>query len=84
MAGSSVGENEVFVTLIQVAREDAEVRSTLLSILSLDSFNRKSFLGGWAGRMRLQGAPEDFVQALLYLRDDQVAAKALEILRESN
>ena len=76
-----VSDNETFITLMRVAREDPEIRQSLTAILSLDSFNRKSLLASWAMDMKRKGAPEDFVQAILYLRDDEVANQAAVIIR---
>ena len=72
--------NETFVRLIQVAREDPEIREQLLSILSLDKFNRKSALHSFLEKMRFMKAPEEFLSAIACFLDDQVAEKALELL----
>lgn len=79
----SISEDETFVTLIRVAQEDVEVRKQLLSILSLDSFNRKSALNSFINEMRLRKAPKDFVAAIANLLDDAVAEKALEVIHKA-
>lgn len=78
--GKLVSDDETFVALIQVAREDPEIRKVLKNLLKLDDMNRMSMLGGWLEELRLKGAPDDFVQALGYLKDPDVAKKALEVI----
>jgi hypothetical protein len=76
-----VSDNETFVNLIRVARESGEIREELGSILALDDFNRKSALNTLIERLRYKQAPEAFISALETLLDDDVAAKALELIR---
>jgi hypothetical protein len=66
--------------LIQVAKEDSEIREQLLSILSLDKFNRKSAIHSFLEQMRLKKAPEGFQSAITGFLDDRVAEKARELL----
>ena len=77
----SVSDNETFVRLIQAAMEDEELRSQLVGILSLDSFNRQSALNRFLVEMRLKQAPQEFVAAIASFLDDGVAEKALAILK---
>jgi len=77
---SLIADDETFVSLIQLAREDSEIGQRLLGLLGLDDFNRKSFLGSWIEEARLRGAPEEFVRALGYLRDDEIAHQTRELL----
>jgi hypothetical protein len=74
------GVDETFIRLIQIAREDLKIREQLLSILSLDAFNRKSALNTYIYNMKLKGAPNEFVSAIAFFLDDEVAEKALSIL----
>jgi hypothetical protein len=80
----SVGDNEAFVKLIQVAKEDSTIHKTLVSILSMDPFQRKSAIGSLIEDMQLKGAPKKFVAAIANLRDDKVADKALAILLDKS
>jgi len=80
----SVGDSEVFIRLIQVAKEDKNIHKSLVSILSMDSFQRKSAMGSLIEDMRLKGAPKDFVAAIAILRDDAIAEKALAILIDTS
>ena len=76
----SVGDNEAFVKLIQVAKEDSNINKTLISIISMDPFQRKSAIGSLIEDMQLKGAPKKFVAAIANLRDDKVADRALAML----
>jgi len=71
----TVADNETFVTLIRVAREEPEVRKTLAAILGQPAFHRKSLLNSLIEEMRLKGAPVAFVSALGALLDDGVAER---------
>ncbi|MBF0120029.1 MAG: hypothetical protein HQK79_14435 [Desulfobacterales bacterium] len=79
----NIDENETFVTLIQVALENQEIKESLLNILSLDNFNRKSALNTFIEHMTFKQAPKKFVTAIACLIDDAVAQKALKILSNS-
>jgi hypothetical protein len=72
--------SEPFVTLIRVAQENPDVRSRLLGILSLDTFNRKSALNTLMEDMRLRGAPKALIEAMAGLLDERVAKKTFEML----
>ena len=76
----TVGDNEVFVTLIRVAQEDADVRRTLIGILKQPPFHRKSMLNTLIQTMKAQRAPAEFVAAIAALLDDEVAQKAAEVI----
>jgi len=81
-SASSVGDNEAFVKLIQVAREDSGIHQTLVAILSMDPFQRKSALGSLLEDMQLRGAPKKFIAAIANLKDDTVAKRALALLTD--
>lgn len=76
----SAGDDETFVRLIQIARDDPEIREKILGFLRLDSFNRQSALNTFIQQMKLKGAPREFVSAVACFLDDQVAENALAIL----
>jgi hypothetical protein len=78
------GVSDTFVRLIEIAQEDLEIKQQILSILSLDSFNRKSALNTYIQNMKLKGAPGDFISAVATFLDDEVAEKALSLLKESD
>lgn len=76
----SAGDDDTFIRLIQIARQDPEIRRKILGILQMDSFNRKSALNTFIQQMQIKGAPRDFVSAVACFLDDQVAEKALAFL----
>ncbi|MGD8368236.1 MAG: hypothetical protein PVG78_11365 [Desulfobacterales bacterium] len=76
-----VSENACFVTLIQIAEEDPEVRGKLLEILSHPSVHRRAVLHFYIAEMNRKGAPEDFVSAVACLLQDAVADRARSLLR---
>lgn len=77
----TVGDDEVFVTLLRVAQEDAGVRRTLSGLLKHPAFHRRSLLNTLIHTMKLQGAPADFVAAISALLDDKVAEKSAELIK---
>lgn len=78
---TTAGENEPFVTLIRVAQEDPAIQNQLIFILSQNSFNRASILNSYIEDLHLKQAPRDFISALGCLLDDDIAQKALKILK---
>ena len=76
----TVGDNHTFLTLLVAAREDPELSRTLLAVLSLPSFQRKSLLNSIIQEMTLRSEEADLIAAVAALRDDGVAAKAAEVL----
>jgi hypothetical protein len=74
-------KKEPLVTLIRVAQEDVEIKRQLLAILSQNKFNRESILNSYIEELRLKHAPQKFISAIACLLDDDVAEKALEILK---
>ena len=79
-----VTDNETFVRLIQAAQDDPEFSNQITAILKLDSFNRKSILSTFINNMRMNGVPQDMIDALASLCDDDVAQTALKIIGENN
>lgn len=77
-----IGEDENFIALVQVLKEDYKVRSKIEPILSLDKFNRKSALNTWLEQLRFQQAPKKFIALLSCLLDDDIAKKLLHVIKE--
>ncbi len=72
--------DETFIRLIQVAIEDKEIKNRLVSILSLEKEKRNFALKIWLQEMRFKKAPEDFITAISYFLENDVAEKALKII----
>ena len=83
MADKSVADQELFISLIRTAQEDAVIRKRIMAILRQPVFHRKSMLNTLIAELKMQSAPAEFVQAIACLFDDDVAAKAWELLDRS-
>jgi len=80
MENKTVLSHEAFLRLMQIARENEEIRKKLINILVLDEFNKSSALNTFIEEMRQQNAPVEFITAIACLLDPKVAEKALELL----
>ncbi|MBU0754989.1 MAG: hypothetical protein KJ645_07595 [Planctomycetes bacterium] len=76
--------NEIFVTMIQVAEENIEIKKRLIKILSLDSDRRQLALKILIENIRHKDAPDKFASAVSYFMDDCVADRALELLKSTD
>ena len=76
----TVGDNQTFLTLLAAAEEDPELSHSLLVVLKLPSFQRQSLLNSIIQEMRLRSEEADLIAAVASLRDDDVAARAAELL----
>ena len=70
-----------FLSLMVVAREDATIASRLLTILRQDEFNRHAMLRSWIHELKRESAPVSFTDAISCLLDDQIAARAEQLLK---
>ena len=75
-----LAENEHFIALMQAAAEDKTIRQQILAISRLDSFNRESLLNTYLQALMLRGAPEELLNVLAFLKDDDIAQKVREVL----
>lgn len=75
-----ISDNDQFVYLLLAATEDKEMRARLLDVLRKDDINRVADFESWAQVSESKHAPQQFVEALRYLKDTEVAFKAIEIL----
>ena len=73
-------EFESFNTLLQVMCDDPLINDKIITLLKLDSYQRRSILNYWLEQLGKQNAYEDFCDALACLFDDKVAIKVLEII----
>jgi len=77
-----VADDENFIALVQVLKEDYKIRSKIEPILSLDQFNRKSALNTWLEQLKFQQAPEKFIVLISCLIEDDIAEKLLQVIKE--
>lgn len=78
----SIADDENFIAMVQVLKENDKIRSRIEPILSLDNFNRKSALNTWLEQLKYQQAPKKFIGLLSCLLDDNIAKKLLHIIKE--
>jgi hypothetical protein len=76
----SLGDDETFVRLIQLAQEDSQIGDQLRALLSMDDFNRQSVIRSMLDEMRLNNSRAELISAFSCLLDDRIADKAMEIL----
>lgn len=74
--------DDSLTNLIQVAFEDEQIRSQIISILSLDKTKRQFLLNYLLQEMKIKKAPEELIDAISAFQDDNIAEKALELLKE--
>ena len=81
----SGGEAESpLVEMVNVANVDPQIRDSLLMILRMDTFQRRSAIGSLTTRLRMQQAPPALIDGLKLLEDDQFAATTLALLDQDS
>jgi hypothetical protein len=75
-------KEDAFITLIQVALEDQEIKKQLIAILTQPHSERLHRLKRWRSELGTEGAPESLIDALDYLQDEARANQALVILQD--
>ncbi|MBO6794176.1 MAG: hypothetical protein JJ895_09705 [Balneolaceae bacterium] len=75
-------QNEPLFDLIRVAQEDENIHQQLTSILSLESYHRRSALHSLIDQMKIKQAPDEIVLAISGLLEDDNAKKALILLNQ--
>lgn len=66
--------------LIQVMRDDSLINEKVITMLQLDSYQRRSVLNNWLERLRSQNASQKLLSALSCLFDDKVAEQVLTLI----
>ena len=74
-------DQEVFLYLMTIAGEDADVHDRITSILSLRADERKPLLDLLLHHSRLQQAPPELKNIFTYLLDDLFAQEVLQYLK---
>jgi len=77
----SHGESEQFAQLIQIMKDDPEINTRLVQLLTLDSYQRRIVLNRWLEQLRRKSASENLRQALSCLFDDNIAKKVLTLIK---
>jgi hypothetical protein len=68
------------VEMVNVAKVDPQIRDSLLMILRMDTFQRRSAIGSLTIRLQMQQAPSSLIAGLKQLEDDEFAATTLALL----
>lgn len=74
-------DSDDFVNLIQLAKEDINIRSQIIEILELSSTERHVFLDNFIIELKTKKAPADFIDIFIFLKDDDVADKVYDIIK---
>ena len=77
---SETGTEDYFISLMSVASDDAAIRSQILTILRQNAKKRKTDLEAWISELQAKHAPQQIVEALKYLLDDDTANRAIQLL----
>jgi hypothetical protein len=79
-APKSVGEIDLFITMLLAACEDRTVHERLEKLLSLPDRTRQATVHAWVSDLLIARAPHDFIAAIACLLDDKVSEKAYEVI----
>ena len=79
-APKTVGEIEMFVTMLRTACEDPTVHEHLEKLLSLPDEQRQAAVHSWINQLVVAEAPREFMTAIACLTDNEVAEKAYEVI----
>ena len=80
MPQETISEHNTFINLILVACEDSQVKKQLLKILQLPQVVRMSTLNTFIYNLKRQNAPQDFIEAISFLKNEKVAQQMLILL----
>ena len=79
-APKTVGEIEIFITMLLTACQDPTVNERLERLLSLPDQKRQATVHAWVSDLLIAQAPREFIAAVACLLDDKVAEKAYEVI----
>ena len=69
---------EAFIKLVQIAKEDKSTREALLGIVKQSDFHRISLINTFLERAKIKGAPKEFTSVLSMLKDGSLAKKVAD------
>jgi len=70
---------EPFFNLLQIMRDDPRLNDKVITLLKLDSCERRAILNYWLEQLRQQNSHENLCRALSCLFDEKVSAEELKI-----
>lgn len=74
--------NESFIAVVQLARDDREIFSTISQIINLTRAERHHLLDRLLWSLHQERAPDDFIEAIGYLYDDSLVERLKEYIGE--
>lgn len=75
-----VADNEHFVLLVKLIKEDSSFRSEISKILDLDERERRNVIDTIIEKMKNNSEPGVLIEAFSYLKDTAVAFRLKEVL----
>ncbi|OHD13126.1 MAG: hypothetical protein A2086_10175 [Spirochaetes bacterium GWD1_27_9] len=74
-------DNDLFYTLVGMAREDNEIGKQIISIIKMRHKERVILIDNVITNMRKDKAPDDLIEAFILLKNEQIVAKIFDILK---
>jgi|GEM_PF-6329544 len=78
---NKLNENEYFISILSNAYEDEEYKEHLINILEMDDEDRYRILKSMITQMKENNESKSLIEAFSYLLDDEIAKKALKIIK---
>jgi hypothetical protein len=73
-------QSEIFVALVQIVSEKADLKAQLVGILRMESEPRRELLEGLIADLKAQETPRTVVKAIEMLLEDAIARQTLDFL----
>ena len=67
--------------LIRIMRNDMVINRKVIALLKMDSYRRRSILNDWLEQLRTLNAPEDLMEGLSCLFNDNIVEEVLIIIQ---
>ena len=77
-------DNEDFLRLIQLAKEDEDLKSWLVSLAEMEDFDRHSVIQGKVDELNLKEAPQEHIHIFKCLMEQKIIEKLRGILKSSS
>ena len=81
-AEDNTNEFKPLEKLIQLMLNDPLIHEKVITLLQMDSYQRRSVLNDWLEQLRLRKAPQNLLTALSCLFDDKIAEEVLALIND--
>jgi hypothetical protein len=71
---------EPLAKLVQIMQDDEVINKKVITVLQMDSYQRRLVLNNWLEKLRKQNASQKLLTALSCLFDDKVAEQVLTLI----